>query len=165
MGALQLRAKLARFDEHLDKANKQWQALAGLPSYRGRSWLNVRRKKKSFRSMIKNKGAKHHFLNMADNDPREVARITRALTGHAPIGEYYANRRNRFPDVETLCTNCHEGTAQTRAHILTSCPHYGYHLPTLPAWTGKQNNDSLFQTFLKENGTAYTFADLPLDVH
>ena len=73
------------------KANKQWQALAGLPSYRGRYWLNVRRNQRPFRPAMKNKAAKHHFLDMADNTPKELARITRALTGHAPIGEYYAN--------------------------------------------------------------------------
>ena len=152
-------------DEHMAKANKQWQALAGLPSYRGRYWLNVRRNRKPFRPAIKNKAAKHHFLDMADNAPKELARITRALTGHAPIGEYYANRRERFPDIETLCTNCPEGTMQTRAHILTTCPYYNVHLPPLQAWTSKRNNDSLFRAFLKENGTAFTFADLPLDVH
>ena len=37
--------------------------------------------------------------------------------------------------------------------------------PPLQAWTSKRNNDSLFRTFLKENGTAFTFADLLLDVH
>ena len=152
-------------DEHMAKANKQWQALAGLPSYHGHYWLNVRRNCKPFKPGIKNKAAKHHFLDMADNAPNELARITRALTGHAPIGEYYANRRERFPDIETLCTNCAKGTTQTRAHILTTCPHYNTHLPPLQAWTSKRNNDSLFWTFLKENSTAFTFADLPLDVH
>ena len=152
-------------DEHMAKANKHWQALASLPSYHGRYWFNVRRNRKPFQPAIKNKGTKHHFLDMVDNNPKELARITRALTGHAPIGEYYANRRERFPDIETLCTNCTEGTMQTCAHILTSCPHYSIHLPPLQVWTSKRNNDSLFRAFLKENGTAFTFADLPLDVH
>ena len=152
-------------NEHMAKANKQWQALAGLPSYRRRYWLNIRRNQKPFRPAIKNKAAKHHFLDMADNNPKELTRITRALMGHAPIGEYYANHREHFPDVETLCTNCPKGTTQTCAHILTTCPHYNAHLPPLQAWTSKQNNNSLFRAFLKENGTVFTFADLPLDVH
>ena len=102
---------------------------------------------------------------MADNNPKELARITRALTGPAPIGEHYAQRRDRFPDVESLCTNCPEGKMRTRSHILVSCRHYGAHLPPLPAWFNKRNNDTLFRMFLRENGSAFTFADLPLDVH
>ena len=124
-------------DEHMAKANKQWQALAGLPSYHGCYWLNVRCNQKLFKPAIKNKAAKHHFLDMADNTANKLARITRALTGHVPIGEYYANRREHFPDIETLCTNCLEGTTQTHAHILTACPHYNVHLPLLQAGTSK----------------------------
>ena len=63
-----------------------------------------------------------------------VLRMTRAILGHAPIGEYYS----RFlPDEDPACP-CGEAALETRDHILNHCRRRGedyFHGParTLPA--------------------------------
>ncbi|KJA25422.1 hypothetical protein HYPSUDRAFT_199940, partial [Hypholoma sublateritium FD-334 SS-4] len=63
-----------------------------------------------------------------------VSRMTRAILGHAPIGEYYS----RFlPDEDPACP-CGEAALETRDHILNHCRRRGvdyYYRParTLPA--------------------------------
>jgi ribonuclease HI len=124
-------------DDERKRASSQWRLMASSPSYRGRSWLPIKKGRKAFRPRIKDKPACHHFLDMAQNDAPTLARITRLMTNHAPVGEYYHQRRDRFPDMETLCLYCADRgrlVTQTRSHVLTACPKYSNHLPALPRW-------------------------------
>ena len=57
--------------------------------------------------------ASHRFLNIAGHDQEIITRFTRAITGHAPIGEY---RLHFFPDQPYHCP-C-GAPIQTRDHIL-----------------------------------------------
>ncbi len=47
-----------------------------------------------------------------------VARMTRAILGHAPIGEYFA----RFNIDEPHGCSCDPAVLQTRDHLLYHCP-------------------------------------------
>ena len=76
-------------DDELRKASRHWQTLSRFTSYRGKSWIKVRWRKKPFTPSLKNKDAKHFFIDLANNDMTTMARLTRAITAHAPIGEYY----------------------------------------------------------------------------
>ena len=82
----------------------------------------------------KNKNAKLFFLDLADNDMTAMAQLTRAITNHAPTGEYYVARAERFPDKEMLCTNCSLAVIQTHRHILTECTKYTNHFPSIRFW-------------------------------
>jgi hypothetical protein len=54
------------------------------------------------------------------NDPRLCGRFVRAVTKHAPIGEY----RQRFFPAEDYCCPGHENTPESRDHILNECSWY-----------------------------------------
>jgi hypothetical protein len=88
-----------------------------------------------------------------------------AITGHAPIGEYYLLCPDRFPDFETRCANCPEANFQTHSHVFSKCPKYNTHFLSLPWWKKQKDNDRLLASFLQDNPTAFTFDDLPRDVH
>ncbi|KAF8659072.1 hypothetical protein AX14_007661, partial [Amanita brunnescens Koide BX004] len=60
------------------------------------------------------------FHDLAGNDIELLSRMARAITNHAPTGEY---RRRFYPDREHCCPSCPQH-AQTRTHILFHCPKY-----------------------------------------
>ena len=152
-------------EDNIKEAGALWKLRSRLSTYKGRQWLAVRRKKKAFVPKIQDKNAKNFFLDLADNDMTAMAQITRAITNHAPTGEYYSTRAERFPDKETLCTNCSLAVIQTRRHIFTECTKYTNRFPSIRFWTNKKNNGESLKSFLRENPTAFSFSDVPPDIH
>ena len=141
------------------KATKWWRAKAKAPSYTGKDWLPLRRKGKIFCPTVGSKTRKF-FTDLVLNSMPDMSRLTRALTNHAPIGEY---RRRFFPDKPDHCHHCGEATFHSRAHILTTCNKYQPCFSSLGNLKANRKNDSLFKAFLHNNPTAFTFEDLPPD--
>ena len=154
-------------DRGVQLADDDWRNSSRLSKYRGRGWMKIRRKGKAFLPQVRNKDARNFFLDLADNDMYQTSRITRAITGHAPIGEYYFDRPDRFPNFPYHCGHCHDpgGVIQTRQHIFTTCSRYQKHFPSLRHPKKAKNNDELFISFLHDNPSSFTFRDLPPDVH
>ncbi|KAF8703073.1 hypothetical protein AX14_014239 [Amanita brunnescens Koide BX004] len=128
------------------QAEAEWQRLWRDVTYRGSQWLPIRRKKKTFKPSFA-KPARNFFHNLAKGEPSHLSCLAHVLTNHAPTGEY---RTRFFPDEPTACPRCDENALQTRHHILAECP---------------GNNDTLLTGFLDRNPLAFTFSDVPLDVH
>ena len=79
---------------------------------------------------------------------------TRAITNHAPIGEY---RLRFFPNEEFKCP-CGLYPIETRRHILHECTrHNGY-------WNPRRDSLSHFVMFLSAIPKAFAFNDSPLPV-
>ena len=57
------------------------------------------------------------------------------------------------------------GKEAMRRHILTECPGYVNGFASLTDWGTCRNNDMLLMRFLERNPSAFTFGDVPLDVH
>ena len=91
------------------------------------------------------------------------------VTGHAPIGEYYLKWPDCFPGFPYHCSHCScldtAAQTQTWSHILTECGRYKSHLPSMQYWMNARNNDELLRSFLRSNPSAFTFEDLPPDMH
>ena len=94
------------------------------------------------------------WLSLVSESSAHTARLTRAITNHAPTGEF----RKRFKlSQETNC-KCFTNQLETRGHILNVCPLY------------KRSGRSTFQRremqsfirFLEENPRAFSFpSDAP----
>ena len=138
-----------------------WTRLFKDPTYRGSQWLPIRRKKKTFKPSFA-KEARNFFHNMAHGDSSRLSRISYAITNHAPTGEY---RTRFFPDQPAHCPHCGEATLQSRRHIMCECPRYVAKLPSLTDWGSQRHNDKTLSGFLDKNPTAFTFGELPRDVH
>jgi len=79
---------------------------------------------------------------------------TRAITNHAPIGEYCLQF---FPNEEFKCP-CGLYPIETRRHILHEYTRYnGY-------WNSRRDSLSHFVMFLSANSKAFAFNDSPLPV-
>ena len=76
-------------DKESCKASRHWQALSRFASYRGKSWMKVKRQKKVFTPSLTNKDTKWFFMNLADDNMKTMSRLMCAITAHAPIGKYY----------------------------------------------------------------------------
>ena len=115
-----------------------------------------------FKPAIGNKQAKNFFFTMSGNDILTISRMARAITGHAPTGEY----RQRFhPSLPTHCNHCGPSTPHTRKHILFDCPKYVSLAASLTDWKKNKFNDKSWKDFFQANPSAFTFGDLPDDVH
>jgi len=113
-------------------------------------------------------GKGSHFLDLLDNDLNPIklsyikgrpwlqsfshsnslcARATRAITNHAPIGEYHL----RFlPNMDFLCP-CNNYPIESRRHILHECKRFnGY-------WNPRRDTLSHFVMFLITNPNAFAF--------
>ena len=154
-------------DDESRKASKHWQALSHFTSYRGKSWMKIKRRKKPFTPSLKNKDAKHFFINLANNDMKTMLRITWAVTAHAPIGEYYLTRPDRFLGFPYHCPAPEHDAPipQTRKHVFVSCYKYVLSFSSLHHWSTLPNNDEVLSLYLRNNPSAFTFDDLPRDVH
>lgn len=130
-------------------------------TYRGSHWLPICQKKKIF----KPSGAKdtcNFFHNMAKGDPSQLSRISYAMTSHAPTGEY---RMQFFPDQPAHCPHCGEDTLLSRQHVFCECPWYVTHFASLTDWGSQRRNNKILSGFLQKNPTAFSFGELPQDVH
>ena len=90
-----------------------------------------------------------------------MARITRCITNHAPIGEY---RQRFFPDKPTHCTACGYDTLLSREHILCSCPQFTPIAPSINNWKQTRDNDTRLFKFLSRHPISFSFDCLPPDV-
>ena len=100
--------------------------------------------------------ASHRFLNIAGQDQEVITQFTRAITGHAPTGEY---RLRFFPDQPFHCP-C-GAPIQTRDHILHECPRYVDRLRSLTYIHKGSNNFKQITEMIKANVSAFTFEDAP----
>ena len=113
-------------------------------------------------------GKGRQFLNLLDNNSNDIElsyikggpwlqvfgqlnllyiRATRAITNHAPIGEY---RLRFFPREEFKCP-CSMYPIESRRHILHNCSKFnGY-------WNPRRDSLSHFVMFLKSNPNVFTF--------
>ena len=147
--------------EHRSHAEHEWQRRWKDATYRGSQWLPIRRKKKVFRPSLA-KTSRNFFHELAKGDPRHLSRLAHVLTNHAPTGEY---RTRFFPNEPTACPHCVEDTLQTRRHILAECPWYVASFPSMADWGKYRRNEVTLNGFLDKNPSAFTFMDVPLDVH
>ena len=138
-----------------------WTRLFKDHTYRGSQWLPIRRKKKIFKPSSA-KAARDFFHNMARGDASRLSRISYAMTNHAPTGEY---RTRFFPGEPAHCPHCGETTLLSRRHILCECPRYVAKFPSLADWGSQRHNDKSLLGFLDKNPTAFSFSELPRDVH
>ena len=113
-------------------------------------------------------GKGRHFLDLLDDDFNPIephykkggpwlqtfshsnslcARAVRAITNHAPIGEY---RLRFFPDMDFSCP-CASYPIETRRHILHECKRFnGY-------WNPRRDSLNHFVMFLISNPNAFAF--------
>ena len=113
-------------------------------------------------------GKGNHFLDLLGDDLKAIepsyskggpwlqafghsnllcARAVRAITNHAPIGEY---RLCFSPNMDFLCP-CNNYPIETRRHILYECQRFnGY-------WNPRRDMLSHFVMFLTFNPNAFTF--------
>ena len=142
--------------------NKYWQILAKSQTYKGRGWLPIRRKRRLFKPSIVNKKNRSFFMTLATNDIETTSRMARALTNHAPTGEY---RRRFHPNSPTYCKHCGPSVEHTREHTLCFCPAYAPLAVSITDWKHNRENDKSWKKFFQDNPSAFTFGDLPEDVH
>ena len=147
--------------DHIQRMNLHWCVLAASRSFRGQQWLPIRRKKKLFRPAIRNKAATNFFYTLSGNDIATLSRMARAITNHAPTGEYC---QCFYPDLDSHCPTC-PGQLMSRTHILFSCPRYVPLAPSLTNWRRDRYNDKSWKSYFTHNVSAFTFGDLPDDVH
>ena len=100
-------------------------------------------------------GKGKQFISLA-GDIATFSRFTRLVSGHAPTGEF---RQCFFPQEPRGCT-CFE-QFQSQSHLLTECPKYSFML----AFNISDDNTNKSFRFLKENPTAFTLEDEPIDVY
>ena len=120
-----------------------WSELATQPGYIGRNFFQLERLDgKPLRPTTVKGGP---WLAAVGDNVALTARLTRCLTGHAPIGEYYS----RFNIDEPSRCDC-GSPLQTRTHIICACPlHKRKPMPgLLHGLVG----------FLKANPSAFAFA-------
>ena len=115
-----------------------------------------------FKPDINNKDAKRFFFTMSGNNIETISRMTRAITGHAPTGEYRQRFHNALP---THCNHCGQDVEHTRHHVLFQCPKYVSLAVSLVDWKKDKHNDKSWKNFFQANPSAFSFGDLPDDVH
>ena len=142
--------------------SRHWRILAQSQTYKGQSWIPIRRKRRLFKPDVGNKQAKHFFLTLSGNDIETTSHMAHALTNHAPTGEY---RRRFHPNAPTYCKHCRPSVEHTRQHIFFSCPAYAPLATSFTDWKRNRHNDKSWKIFFQANPSAYTFGDLPEDVH
>ena len=76
--------------------------------------------------------------------------VMRAITNHAPIGEYHLRF---FPDKDFSCP-CNNYPIKSRRHILHKCKRFNRY------WNPRRDSLSHFIMFLVANPNAFTFTDL-----
>ena len=148
-------------NDYTKRMTIHWRVLFASRSFKGQQWLPIRRLKKVFKPAIRNKAASNFFFDLSGNDIVLLSRMARAITNHAPTGDY---RRRFLPDLEQHCPACPQH-AQTRTHILFNCSRYSPLHTSLTNWCHDRSNHKSWKLFFQRNPTAFTFGDLPDDVH
>ena len=142
--------------------SRHWHVLAKSQTYKGRGWFPIRQRRRLFKPDISNKSRRRFFLTLSGNDIETTSRMARALTNHAPMGEYW----HRFhPTEPTHCKFCGPSQEHSRHHVFFSCPSYAQLAPSFTDWKNDRNNDKSWKSFFQSNPSAFSFGDLPEDVH
>ena len=89
------------------------------------------------------------WLQLVGHSNSLCAQATRAITNHAPIGEY---RLRFFPNMEFSCP-CNEYPIESRRHILYDCKRSN------GCWNPRRDTLKHFVMFLNANPSAFTFQD------
>ena len=142
--------------------SRHWRIVAKSQTYKGSGWIPIKRKRRLFKPDVGNKSIKRFFLTLAANDIETTSRMARALTNHAPTGEY---RRRFHPEMPSHCKFCGTSVEHTREHVFFRCPSYAPLAPSFTDWKRNRNNDKSWKIFFQDNPSAFTFGDLPEDVH
>ena len=161
-----------------DKVDKETKAFNLMPLFLCKNSWDFSKKNKSddiikaWKMMFQASDLKgSHFLDLLDNDNKIIeltyakdgswlklighlnslcACATRAITNHAPIGEY----RLRFFLREEFRCPCSHYLIESRQHILHECVRFnGY-------WNPRRDSYSHFVMFLELNPNAFSFCDL-----
>ncbi|KAF8669597.1 hypothetical protein AX14_005999 [Amanita brunnescens Koide BX004] len=148
-------------NDHTKRLTAQWQLLSSLSLFKGHQWMPIQYKKKRFKPIIRNKAVTNFFYTLLGNDIITLSRMARAITNHMPTGEY---QRRFYPDLNNCCPACPEQTL-SRIHILFYCPRYVPLHSSLTNWYRDRNNSKSWKEFFSCNPSAFTFGDLPDDVH
>ncbi|KAF8660539.1 hypothetical protein AX14_007427 [Amanita brunnescens Koide BX004] len=142
--------------------NRHWRVVAKSQTYKGSGWIPIKRKRRLFKPDVGNKSIKRFFLTLAANDIETTSRMARALTNHAPTGEY----RHRFhPEMPSHCKYCGTNVEHTREHVFFQCPSYAPLAPSFADWKRNRDNDKSWKKIFQDNPSTFTFGDLPEDVH
>ena len=89
------------------------------------------------------------WLQLVGHSNSLCAQASRAITNHAPIGEY---RLRFFPKEDFLCP-CNEYPIESRRHILYDCKRFnGY-------WNPRRDTLKHFVMFLNAHPSAFAFND------
>ena len=142
------------------QANRVWALKASSPSYRGRQWIPVKRKRKTFVPCIGSAARKNFFPCLNDDDMQRMTCFTYAITNHAPTGEHSVKI---FPDKPMNCIRCDDDVLQSCIHILTCCTYFSS-FPNLTTLKRNREGAKALAEFLKNNSTAFSFEDMPDDV-
>lgn len=89
-----------------------------------------------------------------------MARFSRMVLNHAPIGSY---RQRFFPGEPVNCNSC--GRLQTRAHVLLECDCYRrrWRHNSIEELLRKLDPFAKVNTFIEENQSAFSFEDAPVE--
>ena len=131
---------------------KEWKTFAD------RKELKLKKKQKPMLPHAWDNNGKQ-FIKFA-GDIVTFSRFTRLVSGHAPTGEY---RTRFFPTEPCGCTCFHQ--YQTRSHLLVECPKYFHKFSSMIACHIANNNTQKIFRFLKDNPTAFTFEDEPINIY
>ena len=148
-------------NDYTKQMTLHWRVLFASRSFKGQQWLPLRQRKKVFKPAIRNKAATRFFYDLADNDIGTLSHMARAITNHAPTGEY---RRQFYPNRKHCCPSCPQ-RVQARMHILFHCSKYSPIHSLLTDWSHDKHNSKVWKLFFQRNPSAFTFGDLPDDVH
>ena len=148
-------------NDHVKRMTLHWRTLFTSRSFKGQQWLPIRHKKKVLKPAIRNKSISNFFFNISANDIGTLSRMARALTNHAPTGEY---RTRFYPEQDPYCPTCPQHV-QSRTHILFHCSRYSPLHSSMTNWSRDRDNCKTWKTFFSRNPSAFTFGDLPDDVH
>ncbi|KAF8712420.1 hypothetical protein AX14_013115 [Amanita brunnescens Koide BX004] len=148
-------------NDHVKRMTLHWRTLFTSRSFKGQQWLPIRYKKKVLKPAIRNKAISNFFFNISGNDIGTLSRMARALTNHAPTGEY---RTRFYPEQDPYCPTCPH-RVQSRTHIFFYCPKYSPLHSSMTNWSRDKDNCKTWKDFFSRNPSAFTFGDLPDDVH
>jgi len=104
--------------EECDSIWKKWQQYFQASNNKGNHFLDLYDDNDQILTPTYTKGGT--WLRHVSNSNTICARLTRLITNHAPIGEYY---QCFFPNKNPQCP-CNNGSIETRSHILSQCDLY-----------------------------------------
>ena len=98
------------------------------------------------------------FIKATNNNINFLARLVRAITNHAPTGEY---RSRWHPGAATECP--HDQKYHSRVHIITECSAYKRDFHNLRSLITHDDSFTEFINFLQRNAGAFSFKDAPYE--